>query len=266
MRVFAFTGLLLWAVTATAQTDTVFNQTDKQGRKQGFWKVKYQQGELKYTAFFKDDKPAGLMKRYYESGRLKAEMKFDTRGEKAFSKIYYEQGPLQADGNFIGTRKDSVWTYYSFYSKNITKRETYKNGVLNGFSWVYYPDGKISEQREWKNGIPVNDWIRYYQNDSIFMKTSFTDGKRSGTFILNYQNGTPQWRGQYLNDLPEGKWVNYNQKGEVAKTIEYKNGEALNADQLLKEEKAYFDKMEKQKGSIAEPDEYNFWPKGQQPQ
>ena len=64
--------------TIGSQSDTVFNQTDKQGHKQGYWKVKYDNGPLKYSAFFKDDKPLGLMKRYFEDGTLKAVM-FSTR-------------------------------------------------------------------------------------------------------------------------------------------------------------------------------------------
>ena len=69
--------LLLYCALGIAQSvsqkgDTLFNQTDKQGKKQGFWKGKYEKGALKYTAFFKDDKPRGLMKRYFEDSTLKA--------------------------------------------------------------------------------------------------------------------------------------------------------------------------------------------------
>ena len=60
-----------------AQTkDTIFNQTDAKGLKQGFWKVKYDNGSINYTAFFKNGKPVGLMKRYFEDQSLKAEMNF----------------------------------------------------------------------------------------------------------------------------------------------------------------------------------------------
>ena len=114
--------LILAAYNVTAFTqnysganDTVFNQVDKKGRKQGWWKKYYDNGNLKYTGFFKNDKPAGVLKRYFESGNLKAVMNFDSLNNRSEINIYYENGTLAAHGYYNGTKKDSLWKYYSYY-------------------------------------------------------------------------------------------------------------------------------------------------------
>ena len=45
------------------QNDTIFNQTDQNKLKQGFWKKSYPNGKVAYRGFFKDDKPRGVFKR-----------------------------------------------------------------------------------------------------------------------------------------------------------------------------------------------------------
>jgi antitoxin component YwqK of YwqJK toxin-antitoxin module len=129
MRQFLFILLLASQVTGIIQTvngqnDTLFNQYDGQGHKQGFWKVKYENGVLKYTGCFRDDKPVGEMKRFFEDGTLKADMFFDHSGITRV-KLYYQDGPLAAEGNYLNTTKDSTWNYYSYYTKSLSNRETY---------------------------------------------------------------------------------------------------------------------------------------------
>src|SRR4030042_426354 len=97
--------------TVDSKNDTVFNQTDKQGKKQGYWKVRYEKGSIKYTAFFKDDKPVGELKRYFEDSTLKAVLNFRPGGIKAYAKLYYQAGPLAAEGLYINSVKDSTWKY-----------------------------------------------------------------------------------------------------------------------------------------------------------
>src|ERR1035437_3386097 len=136
----SFTISLICNLQSFAQPgDTIFNQTDKQGLKQGFWKVKYPNGLVKYSAYFKNDKPAGLMKRYFEDGTIKAVMVFDATGIKAKTKLYYQDGPLAAEGNYVNSLKDSTWNYYSYYTKTLSNRENYVKGKKNGLSVSYYP-------------------------------------------------------------------------------------------------------------------------------
>lgn len=243
-----------------ANGDTIFNKTDKQGKKQGYWKVKYDDGVIKYTAFFKDDKPIGLMRRYFEDNSLKAEMYFNNDGIRSKAKIFYQAGPLAAEGNYINSLKDSTWNYYSYYTKTLSNRETYLNGKKHGRSTSYFSTGKISEELDWKNGVREGIWKLYFENGALKLATAFVNGKRTGEFVLNYPDNRPEWNGYYINDKREGKWSHFDVNQKDTTVIEYKNGIAINAAELEAKEQKLLKEIEKAKGKIPEPDETNFMP------
>jgi antitoxin component YwqK of YwqJK toxin-antitoxin module len=246
----SFIGILSFA---QQKTDTVFNQKDKFGKKQGFWKMKYENGALKYTTFFKNDKPVGEVRRYYDDNSLKSIMRFDATGKKAYAKLYYQMGPIAAEGNYINSQKDSLWKYYSFYSKKLVRTEFYTLGKLNGKSLAYSESGKVSEEVTYKDNIKEGPWKQYYEDGTVKMFSGFTAGKRSGAFILNYPNGIPEWNGKYVDDKMDGKWVHFNEKGIPETTIEYKDGKAPNASELEEKQSQLLKDLEKKKGQIPEP-------------
>ena len=239
--------------------DTIFNQTDKQGLKQGFWKGYYPNKKVKYTGYFKDNKPVGTIKRYYDDGIIKANMVYNSKG-KAFTTLFYQNGTKAAEGNYIGTLKDSIWNYYSYYDKTISNRENYVFGKKEGISVNYFPSGNKSQELGYKNDLKHGIWRQYYDSGTIKLSTIYSDGKRNGQFLLNYPNNQPEWKGVYLNDEKDGKWIHYGQDGKVDSEVEFKNGIAKNAEELDTKEQKMLQQYEKLKGSIPEPEENSFIP------
>jgi antitoxin component YwqK of YwqJK toxin-antitoxin module len=265
IRIFIVIGAFICTITTYAQNDTVFNRTDAQGLKQGYWKVKNQNGTLKYTAFFKDNKPSGLMKRYFSDNTLMAELYFYPNSAKIRAKLYFQAGPLAAEGIYSQKDvKDSTWNYYSYYTKSLSSRETYVNGKKYGIAYTYYSTGRVAEEREWKNDISNGIWRQYYENGIMRFSTTFVNDKRNGTFVVNYPDNKPEWKGTYKDDKRDGKWIHYDINGKEIKIIEYKDGVASNAEQLQEEEQKELDAIEKQKGKIPEPDETNIMPGARQ--
>ena len=82
-----------------SQTDTLFNQTDNKGLKQGYWKKYYPNGNLLYKGYFENNMPSGEMKRYYESGAIQAVMFFSENGKRSKIRLFYEDGELSAEGS-----------------------------------------------------------------------------------------------------------------------------------------------------------------------
>ena len=241
--------------------DTIFNQTDKQGLKQGFWKVKYPNGAIKYTVYYKNNKPLGVMKRYFDDNTLMAELVFSLNTAKIKAKLYFQGGPLAAEGIYSQKDvKDSIWNYYSFYTKNLTSRENYINGKKEGISYAYFSDGKVAEERSWKKGLSDGIWKQYFENGTNKFSTFFIGGKCEGVFILNYPDNRVELTGMYKDDKREGKWIHYNVEGKEDSIIEYKDGVALNAAELETKEQKLLEEIDKQKGKIPEPDETNIMP------
>jgi len=261
-RIYFILIISLFSTLLPAQqsTDTLFNQTDKQGKKQGYWKVKYDNGAIKYTANFINDKPIGEMRRYFDDNSLKAIIIFNKSGIKSYAKLYYQSGPIAAEGIYINSVKDSTWKYYSFYTKALTCTETYSMGKRNGKTINFFTSGKISEEINWKNDVRDGMWKQNYENGTVKMYSYFSNDKRTGPFIFNYPNGTPEWTGKYEEGLMEGKWVHYSDTGKIDNTIEYTKGKAPNEEELRQKESDLLKQLELKKGKIPEPDESNMNP------
>lgn len=213
-----------------------------------------------YQGFFKDDKPVGEMKRYFESGNLKAIFIFEEITGYANARIYYENGTLASDGFYAGSKKDSIWNYYSFYDKKLKSRETYQEGLKHGFSWEYYPGGSCFEKTEWKNNLKDGIWEQYYEDGSHRLKAQYIDGRLSGNYIVYYQNGHPMVIGCYKNDKREGNWIYYNESGSVSQEIRYAAGQPLNETELTRQQQEFFQKIEKNIGKYREPVPADFFP------
>ena len=107
---------------SAAPPDTIWNQSDQWGRKQGYWRKYYPNGELLYMGFFLDDAPLGRMQRFYEDGEIKGELNFTGEAETAYATMYFRNGQRGATGKYTGQKRDSVWNYYSYYTGSLTFR------------------------------------------------------------------------------------------------------------------------------------------------
>ncbi|UCH14259.1 MAG: toxin-antitoxin system YwqK family antitoxin, partial [Bacteroidales bacterium] len=245
--------------TGPLENDTVFNNIDKNGLKQGFWKKYYPNGKINYSGFFKDNKPVGTMKRYFESGNLKAIMNFDSTGTFSETKLFYEDGQLAAEGYYYNAAKDSLWKYYSYYEGTLISDEMYRKGVKHGMSHKYYTNGYITEKTEWKDNNKCGVWEQYYENRSPRLKGSYLKGKLSGAFIVYYPNGDLQVKGHYKDGKRHGRWIFYNKGNKVDFEVNFINGKAENEETLTKKQQEFFQKVDKNIGKFREPVPEDFF-------
>jgi len=241
-----------------AQSDTVFNQSDANNYKQGYWKKFFPNGKLMYKGFFKDNKPVGEMRRYFESGAIKAVLNYDPQGEYAHAQLFYENGSPAADGKFYHSLKDSIWTYYSFYNKTVTSRESYVKGKRHGMMLNYFNNGDVSEKLEWKNDQKSGLWEQYYQGSILKLKANYTDHKLDGDFVVYTADGNLYNTGKYRNDQREDKWTFYNADGTVQIELNYQSGKVAEKEQLDKEQQEFFRSIDEAQGKFNEPDETDF--------
>lgn len=244
-----------------AQIDTIFNQTDANNQKQGWWKANYENGKLKYYGCFKNGKPIGTMKRFYDDGTLKAIIYFYENSNVSFTKMYFQNGVLAGEGKFVGSVKDSVWRYYSYYDKVISLEENYVLGKKHGLARKYYTNGKIAEDLFWKNNIKQGIWKQYYPDGTIKLEANYINDFRSGLFKEYYPGGKIENEGTFVNNIMEGEWKYFDLEGKLKMTVVYKKGVAQNTDMFEKQEAEYFKNVEKVKGTIPEPDENSLMPK-----
>jgi antitoxin component YwqK of YwqJK toxin-antitoxin module len=253
-----FVLLLFPEVGIFAQQDTIFNQTDANGLKQGYWKKAHPNGKLMYTGYFKNNKPVGEMRRYYESGALRAILFYNSTGERVRAREFYQSGKIAAEGNYVNSKRDSTWVYYSFYSGSVTSRESYSLGVRDGMMINYYPNGDVSEKIGWKNDKKSGIWEQYFLGNILRLKAGYSDNKLQGDFIVYNTNGEPYIQGKYVNDLREGRWIIHKEDGSIARELDYKQGKSADEAKLEKEQQELFKQIDENMGKFEEPNETDF--------
>jgi antitoxin component YwqK of YwqJK toxin-antitoxin module len=239
-------------ISSTAQTS--LNQTDSRHLKQGKWIGNYPDGTIRYEGYFNDDKPVGEWKRYHENGKLKAILIYILNSDKVKAQLFDPDGSLLSGGNFIGTLKDSIWTYFD--NTVIVARESYTNGLKNGMSVTYYPDGKSAVENQWINGKLNGVWHEFYPSGEKKSETHYLNGKRQGESRIYFDSGQIQIEGVYDNDQYSGAWKFFNTDGTMKLLLEYKDGILQNpeaSDSLQLNEFKAFDQA---KGKIKDPGRY----------
>jgi len=98
------------------------------GRKNGPWINKDEDGVVYDSSFFKDGMPLGMSYRWTQ-GHLRFKGKYDTLGKGTGEEwTYYDDGKLSVYGKYAeGFIKDSTWTYY-FNTGKISCKEYYLSG------------------------------------------------------------------------------------------------------------------------------------------
>ena len=262
LRAFAtFLGIFFVLPNMFSQTtDTLWNKTDKQGIRQGFWKANYDNGNPKYKGFFKNGNPTGEFTRFYEDGTCKARMNYHEDSDSVEVSLFYQNNKPAAQGIYISMKKEGIWSYYSYYSGKLVCKENYRQGLRVGFSNKYYESGILSEELEYNNDMKSGKWNQFYENGAPRLKGNYYLNLRTGPYMVLYPKGKTQVLGQFKRDRMDGKWEYYDEDGKVELEIEYVNGIAQNEDKIEEYQKEIFKEIESNKGKFPEPDETNSTP------
>ena len=258
-----FLILLLIPLYISAQnmpTDTIWNQFDQSGKKYGWWKKYYPDGTLMYKGFFVSDSPRGTLMRYFENGEKKAIMNFSDDGTSAWSTLFYMNGELAAEGKYEETLKDSTWNYYSYYTHTLSYVENYKAGQKSGPSMKYYDNGLVAEIIDWESNMKQGKWFQYFEDGSVRLSSSYLNDETNGLYKVYTSPGKLAIDGKYTNGNMDGKWTFFNEQGIIEYELLYDNGKALN-DSIMEEKSIKFiEELEKNLGTIPEPDLENLVP------
>jgi len=202
------------------------NQTDTQGRKQGFWSKKDVSGKLIYEATFKDDKPVGEMKRFHPNGKINAIMNFQEGTDNSYAQLFDEKGKLIAKGNYTGQKKTGEWIYLT--DNKIVATELYTDGEKSGVCKRYYQTGELLEESNWLNDRLDGLYRTFLPNGNPVLECKYSEGKRNGVFRTWYANQIAELDGFYTFDLRDKDWIYYDESGNKKYILKYDKGALLN--------------------------------------
>ena len=261
-RIFIFTVLLFLTSAegfCTSPQDTLWNQTDDKGWKQGYWKKHYPNGELLYRGFFIDDKPSERMERFYDNGKIRARLDYSKDPGTTYATMYFKNGQPGAEGKYSNQARDSIWNFYSYYTATLSYQETYRMGKKEGPSKKFYPEGTKAELIYWEDDMKNGTWEQFYENSTLRLSSSYKMDQINGPYQIYNRDHILILNGSYKKGKMDGDWEFFDDQGNLYRVLSYLNGEILNEEELEKWAQDFIDKVEKDLGKIPEPDLNNFF-------
>lgn len=236
------------------------NQTDANNLRQGTWQKQQPNGRLLYQGNFKDDKPVGEWKRFHSGGQVKAIISYHENSDTAFAQLFDEWGKKVAEGHYMNEQKTGWWFYFAEGRK--VAGEQFINGVKHGVAHKYFDSGEILETVDWHHGKQEGKYEVFFKTGVPFMQYKVRNNQRNGLFLTWFQNGKLELEANYKNGLRHGNWKYYNNKGEFLYELKYNEGKLLNPEVRDSIANRQLQNFEKEKGSIADPEQYIEDPSG----
>jgi antitoxin component YwqK of YwqJK toxin-antitoxin module len=215
------------------------NQTDAAGLKQGYWeKLDTKTGKKTYKGTFKNNKPQGVFYYYYSnSDSVRSKSDFRQDGKIAYVTMYHISGQMLAKGKYVNEQKDSVWNFYDTIMGTLLSTDIYVNGKKNGISKVYFPNGAVSEERNYKNDLLEGPFKQLFDDKKgIRAEGTYLANEYNGKCSWYYPNGVAAAQGFYEKGVKKGVWLYKTEKGTIKEKEVWQNGKQLNQ----KEMDAYF--------------------------
>jgi antitoxin component YwqK of YwqJK toxin-antitoxin module len=134
-------------------------------------------------------------------------------------------------------RKNGVWLFHNvpysgrfidyYYSGRKQGEGTFINGRVNAHRKMYYQNGKISVEKDYKDGIENGFEIEYYEDGSLKQKGEFVNKKEEGIWESFYPNGQVKLRSKYKTGEIYDTATKYYSTGKIKEVVFIKNGKVI---------------------------------------
>ncbi|HZK07772.1 MAG TPA: toxin-antitoxin system YwqK family antitoxin [Bacteroidales bacterium] len=225
--------------------DTIKNQTNEQGLKQGYWEEMV--GRAKTIGTYVDSQKHGTWIFYHPNDVIQSVQTYnmgkkeglfveiDNRGYYV-SETYYKDdalhGPIRSfdrgsrllleesylNGLQQGLRK-------AYYNTGLVQEESYfDNGLKDGASKWYNQSGKVIAEYNYQKGEFEGVQKTFHDDGALMTEETYSHNLRQGPFREYYQDGALKTEGDYDNNLKHGIWKEYNPDGTIASQAKFRKG------------------------------------------
>lgn len=216
---FLFIFLMFSSHTIIAQTD--YNKFDEKGKKNGLWKGFYEESKRpRYDGNFIHGKEIGLFNYYDDTkaGTIIATREFNANDNAAYTVFYDQNKNKVSEGKVVNRLFEGQWKYYHLASKKIMTIENYNKGKLEGLRSVFYPDGNIAEEINYKNNLKEGFYKKYTEKGIILEESIYSNNEYDGMAIFNNSAGDLVSKGLFVKGKKSGIWQFF-EKGKLVREI-----------------------------------------------
>lgn len=217
--------------------------------------------------------PNGYNVFYYGDSTISSEGHMRNGKPDGYWKTYYPTGQLKSEGNRRNFELDSVWVFYSAEGDTTEKisyrygtkngwhykyqpagerlenipvsKELFVDGVQQGVSYYYYPDGTLHEEINYENGsrhgvgrefakdgrlITIYNYRKGRLADRQQINRTDAKGIKQGIWKTFYDDWTLKEEARYKDGLLHGYFKQYSESGELLVHERYEMGDLVTAD------------------------------------
>lgn len=193
MRIVLLISLLFFGLAGFAQTFELYNGdtinfTDKNGQKQGNWKI-FDKAKTKVMdeGKYVNDKKEGAWKKYYESGKVKSELTYVTNKADGYAKFYYENGNLSEEGVWRNNKWVGDYKYYYENGKPSYVWSYNEQGKRSGTQKYFHPNGNVMIEGDWQDGKESGVIKEFDENGKLVSEKSFLNGQMDPASVKVYK-------------------------------------------------------------------------------
>ncbi|MDP5001351.1 MAG: hypothetical protein NWQ15_05585 [Flavobacterium sp.] len=219
MKQLIFLVIIFSAFIANAQDK--INQLDDKGNRHGLWRGTHKESNrIRYEGSFNHGKEVGVFK-YFDD--TKAATTIATRdfskGDGSCYAVFFDQkGNKVSEGTLVNKLPEGEWKYFHFESKQLMSVEFYSKGKLVGVRKVFYKDGTVAEETNYKNGIKEGSSKTYSEKGELLDAHIYKNGQYNGLASYFDGLGNKMYEGNYVNGKRVGIWKFF-EKNKVIKEV-----------------------------------------------
>ena len=137
-------------------------------------------------SFYNGDKYSGIAIKKDDLDNIRVEEKYND-GIKFYTKLFYSEGSIQSEWIY-GNSKITVTRYYK--SGRVESKESFdKEMVRNGTSYLYYKNGNIKSEWNFKNGLRDGLQKNFFGDGTLSDETETVKGVQNGFMKIYDRDG-----------------------------------------------------------------------------
>lgn len=195
------------------------NKTDAKGNRHGLWKGIHEKSKRpRYEGTFINGKETGVFKFFDDTnaGTVIATRDFSKKDNSCYTTFFDQKGNKVSEGKEINKLAEGEWKYYHKGSPAIMTVENYSKGKINGIRKVYYKNGALAEEAEYKNSLKDGFYKKYTEKGIVLEEAFYKKDKLHGPVIYRDTNGQIIVKGQFTDNRKSGVW-HYFENGKLVK-------------------------------------------------
>ena len=136
----------------------------------------------------------------------------------------------------IDVNNELVYMWYG-QQKIIETKGGYEGKLIHGKYTSFYLSNQLKEQGQINYGLKIKEWKYWYPDGKLREVINWKNGKKTGKYLLYNDYGQLMAKGNFKNDKLHGKFFTYGPNGTITEKKKYKNGEEIIPKKRIKKEK-----------------------------